>query len=470
MASESRLMLNPEVSVFGHREGVYLFDPATRTYASMNEAMLQFITRPDDSLDELSDEERLGLTHLTKHLHRLGILIEPGAVNTTKTSALPDAPGATTTLGIFVTTKCNLRCAYCYAEGGDTKRTISRDTWLLAMNNFFSNLRSSAAEGKAGGKYVRLELHGGGEVTVEFAILKDIVAEFYARAHGAGMKASAGVSTNGTYKDSVHRWIVENSIGVSISLDGPRDVHNFLRPFRGGRPSYDVVVRNIQRLIQSGRYVPVRATVTNETLGSMEETIEVAKQLNIPEVHFEPVALTGRAINGVTRPDAEQFVETFLKCFLLGLKYDVGVRYSGMRCFENPQGRFCGACGPNFGVTPDGNISSCYEVLGPTDPAASTFFIGKVDPIQRGVVWNEARIDKLQRRVAANIGACNDCFLRNHCAGDCPIRGFRYSNGNLYARDLYRCQITQGVNKQLIAWLADGAIEARDVAQANVYS
>jgi hypothetical protein len=48
MTPELRLILNPRVSVFRHNGGIYLFDPATRTYASMNEAMLAFVTKPDD--------------------------------------------------------------------------------------------------------------------------------------------------------------------------------------------------------------------------------------------------------------------------------------------------------------------------------------------------------------------------------------------------------------------------------------
>jgi uncharacterized protein len=254
-------------------------------------------------------------------------------------------------------------------------------------------------------------------------------------------------------------------------LDGPRDIQNFLRPFRSGRPSYDVVIRNLQSLVKAGRRVSVRATVTNETLEAMEETVELAKQLGLATVHFEPVSLTGRcATTALARPDAEQFAEKFLQCFLLGLKYDVNVKYSGLRCFEHFHQRFCAACGHNFCVTPDGNVTTCYEVLDSKDPAASEFFIGRVDPVQGRVMLDQVRIEQLKLRVAEKMEACKGCFLRYHCAGDCPVKSFRYSNRDLYSPDPYRCQIADQVNKQLIAWLADGVIEPRDVEQTSVIS
>jgi uncharacterized protein len=258
---------------------------------------------------------------------------------------------------------------------------------------------------------------------------------------------------------------------VNISLDGPREIQNHLRPFRSGQGSYDVVVRNLQALVKASRRVSVRATVTNESLKTMLETIELAKQLSIATVHFEPVSLTGRCVTtDLARPDAEQFAKQFLQCFLLGLKYDVVVKYSSLRCFEHYHQRYCAACGHNFCVTPDGTVTTCYEVLDSKDPAASEFFIGKIDPVQGQVILDQARIEQLKLRVAENMEACKGCFLRYHCAGDCPVRSFRYSKRDLYSPDPYRCQISDRINKQLIVWLADGMIEPRDVKQTSVIS
>ncbi|HEY6873774.1 MAG TPA: radical SAM protein [Geobacteraceae bacterium] len=463
------LTLNPRVSVFRHKGGIYLFDPATRTYAAMNETLLALVTKPDDvhSAEEVCGDDRTELTEAVMQFRRLGILKRPEEIVQGDRRPAPESFGSMTRLHIFVTTRCNLRCVYCYAKGGDSERIISRDIWQTAMDHFFSNLTFDAAQKTPKPIEVNLTVHGGGEPTIEFDTLKDIVSEFRRRAAEMGLKPSVAMGTNGTYGDSVHQWIVENNINVNISLDGPQHVQNRQRPFCSGEPSYDTVVRNLQLLVKSGRRVSVRATITSESIETMEETVKLAEQLGLAAVHFEPVTLTGRG-STVSRPDPDQFVEKFLECFLLGLELDIDVKYSGMHCFKDCHQRFCSACGRNFCVTTEGNITTCYEVLDANDPAADIFFVGKIEPLQASVEWDLARIKELEQRIADNMEACEDCLLRYQCAGDCPIKSFRHSNRDLYSPDPFRCHIAKQINMSLIALLADGVIEPRDVGQARV--
>jgi uncharacterized protein len=461
MELESRLILNPQVSLFRQNGGVYAFHPLTRTCISMNEAMLAWLQQPDavGVRESPADEQ----------LRKLGILIEPRASQVQPRPA-PAVKAPAHQLAIFVTSKCNLRCAYCYANGGDSGKTISREIWLAAMDYFFSSL-AAGAQSRQAPKTVSLSIHGGGEATVEFDLLREIVGEFNTRARSAGLRTAVRMGSNGTYSDEVQKWILKNNIHVNISLDGPREVQDRLRPFRSGQPSYDAVVRNLKALVRAGRKVWVRSTVTAGSLDSMLETVELASQLGIAMVHFEPVSLTGRCDSaGVIQPPADEFAGRFLQCFQRGLALDVGVRYSGMRCFDPYHRKFCAACGDNFCVTRDGNITTCYEVLDSCDPAADSFFIGKVDPIHGTVELNHDRIARLDRRVAQNMEACKDCFLRYQCAGDCPLKSYLHSNRDLYSPDPYRCQIARRVNQQLIAWLADGVIQTRDAKNSTVVS
>ena len=455
MAPEGRFTLNPRVSVFRQNEGVYLFDAATRTCASMNEAMLALLTGQDHAEcpappPEVEDQ---ALADLTKRLHALGLLLRNGNEVGSAAQTGPRVSNPTAHLAIFVTTKCNLRCAYCYANGGDSGKTIDRDTWRVAMDYFFSTFLADS-------KSADLSIHGGGEATVEFSTLKEIVADVLDRACARGLRPSINMGSNGTYGEEVHRWVMDQNIGVNISLDGPPQAQNLLRPFHGGQPSYDVVERNLKALVAAGRRVSVRVTVTDSTLEWMEETIRLASELGVATVHFEPVSLAGRCASAaVGRPDAEQFATRFLRCFLLGLELDVDATYSGLRCFAPRHQRFCSACGQNFCVTPDGDITTCFEVLESGDPAASSFFIGKVDPVKGQVSMDQSRIEGLKQRVTENMEACRDCFLKEQCAGDCLVRSFRYSTGDLYRPDPYRCRIAELINKQLIVWLSDGVIE-----------
>jgi uncharacterized protein len=458
--------------VFSHNGFFYLLDPATRSYASMNESAYALVTNPENqaSLSALSGEKRKDLAAAVTHLRKLGILATSEEMDRNGTAPFPEDSATMTRLIIFLTNKCNLRCLYCYARGGDSEISIKEDVWRPAMDYFFATLKTAKnyEAVKKGG--VDLNIHGGGEPTVEFSLMKEIIGEFYKRSREEGLHATVVIGTNGTYDKAVFQWIVKNNINVNISLDGPRDIHNRLRPLRSGQPSYDRIIRNLKALVKSGRRVSIRATVTSESVSSMEDTIELARRLGLAVVHFETVTLTGRASCGtVLRPDAEQFIENFLKCFTLGLKLDIDVRYSGMHCFGIYHRRFCSACGQNFCVTPEGNITTCYEVLDTNDPAADLFFVGKVDVSQQRVILDETRIHALRKRTSDNMKACSDCFLKYQCAGDCLAKSYR-STGDIYSPDPYRCYIAKRINKTLITWLTDGVIEPRDAGKVMDFS
>ncbi|MGO8758433.1 MAG: radical SAM protein [Terracidiphilus sp.] len=466
-----RLTWNPRVSVFRQDGSIYLYDPVSRTCASMNSSMLAWLEGfPESNPDLEAQSIPAEITELVARLRRLGILIPPEASAGERQTAADDFRPLSY-LTIFVTTKCNLRCAYCYANGGDSGKTIGKETWTIAMEHFFSTLRPAPTRPNGTRSKLNLTIHGGGEPTTEFAVLREIVDDFRGRARAMGFEPAVGMGTNGTYDDSVHRWIVENNIGANFSLDGPPAIQNRLRPFRSGQASYDVVAANIQRLVSAGRQVSIRATIPSDALESMAETVETARQLGIGTVHFEPVTLTGRCAAGsLARPSADAFADAFLKCYLQGLEHDINVTYSGLRCFQGGHSRFCAACGQNYCVTPDGNITTCFEVLDLEDPAASEFIVGKVDPIEKRVILDEAKIDRLKQRVGSNMEGCRNCFIRTQCAGDCPVKGFRYSGEDLYSPDPYRCRIAERINKQLIVWLADGVIECRDARQSTIVS
>lgn len=95
------------------------------------------------------------------------------------------------------------------------------------------------------------------------------------------------------------------------------------------------------------------------------------------------------------------------------------------------------------------------------DPAAQIFFIGKIDIQSEKVIINKEKVKFLKGRITENLKACKNCFLKYNCAGDCLAKTFRSCGGDIFSPDPHRCQIANLINKQLIAWIADGVIEPR---------
>jgi uncharacterized protein len=81
--------------------------------------------------------------------------------------------------------------------------------------------------------------------------------------------------------------------------------------------------------------------------------------------------------------------------------------------------KFCAAPGDGFSVTPEGFVSSCFEVTDASDPRAELYHYGRYDENRRGFTIDEDRVARLRRLRVENISQCQDCFCKWHCAGDC---------------------------------------------------
>lgn len=148
-------------------------------------------------------------------------------------------------LNIALTERCNFRCRYCVYSGAFSRRrshsskTLSQDKGREIVDWF---ARNSAAEPE-----VALGFYGG-EVLLEFATLQNLTA--YAERRLGARLARVGFTTNGAaLTPEVCAWIQANAkIKISVTLNGPAEIHDRDRVFADGAPSFAVVERNVRRL------------------------------------------------------------------------------------------------------------------------------------------------------------------------------------------------------------------------------
>jgi len=459
--------LSEATRCFEHRGRHYFFEPLCRGYVSMNadirRAVADMARSSQPAAQYVETCSVPGFRASVAKLVEADLLVPSDCTDAARGrggSGVPkELPFRPRKLTIFPTTSCNLRCTYCYARGGARPRNVDLGQCRAAID-FYTEQLAGSSDDPSERPSAGLSLHGGGEPTSVFSLVREIVRIFKESADARGLRSHVSVVSNGTFGPEILEWILSEKIGVSLSLDGIQEVQDRNRPFRNGRGSYELVAGNAAALVRDGREVAVRATVTGEDVIHMRSAVELARELGLASIHFEPVSICGRAEDSrVAECDPDDFAATLLDCFSKGLEYDVDVGYSGLRCLDQFLGRFCSACGDNFCLTPEGHISTCYEVLEQDDPAARVFFIGQVD---RGEVRiDNGSVEHLRTRVADNMHACGSCFLRMNCAGDCLIKCFR-STGDIFGPDAERCRIAETVNKQIIAWIADGVIEPRD--------
>lgn len=103
---------------------------------------------------------------------------------------------------------------------------------------------------------------------------------------------------------------------------------------------------------------------------------------------------------------------------------------------------FCGAAGRNFCITPDGWVTTCYEVSNGLDWRMKFFGIGKFDPINGKYDFYPEKISLLRDYNIYITDKCRKCYARWHCSGDCLAKTIN-ENGEFIIKD--RCQFNREI-------------------------
>ena len=149
-------------------------------------------------------------------------------------------------LCLHIAHDCNLACKYCFAEEGEyhgRRALMSYEVGKKALDFLIANSGSR--------RNLEVDFFGG-EPLMNWQVVKDLVA--YGREqeklHDKHFRFT--VTTNGVLlNDEIQDFINKEMDNVVLSLDGRKEVNDFMRPFRNGKGSYDLIVPKFQKLADS---------------------------------------------------------------------------------------------------------------------------------------------------------------------------------------------------------------------------
>jgi organic radical activating enzyme len=140
---------------------------------------------------------------------------------------------------LFATSRCNLRCRYCYAEAGKKSEDMSTEIAKAAIDLVANHA------GRMGLPQFAVGFHGGGEPTVAWNFITG--ATEYARemAERKGLEVEIFAASNGMFNDQQRDFILKHFTSLDISLDGPEDIQNHNRPCADSSGSFARVRENL---------------------------------------------------------------------------------------------------------------------------------------------------------------------------------------------------------------------------------
>jgi uncharacterized protein len=436
--------ITAELFVIPIEDAYLVYAPLRQAAFVANRAVVNWIA---DFREDVSNSGVPESAELIEFLTRLQIIDggdEPSPVTTHGGVPKP------TTVTLFLTTACNLRCTYCYASAGDTPiRTMSVEVARQGIDFIIANAL------EAGQKEIEVAYHGGGEPTTNWKTLTESLTYARQAAGAVGLSVHAAMATNGMLSNAKIDWIVENLDGVSISFDGLPEAHDAHRLNLLGKGSSAQVMHTIRRFDAANFAYGLRLTVTKEHIPLMEASIRfICTNFAPHRIQVEPAYQLGRWSEAPSAETAD-FIDGFRAAQAVARSCGQEITFSGARV-GTLSNHFCGITQDSFCLTADGQVSACYETFIEENEWAKTFFYGRYEHAERTYRFSLPILNNLRQQSVENRPFCDGCFAKWTCGGDCYHKSLTV-NGAGEFRGTDRCHIIRELTKdQILDKIGDG--------------
>ncbi|MDE5619025.1 MAG: thioether cross-link-forming SCIFF peptide maturase [Ruminococcus sp.] len=330
---------------------------------------------------------------------------------------------------------CNLRCKYCFASTGDFgkgRKLMSFETGKHAIDFLLE---------KSGDRQ-NLELDFfGGEPLMNFDVVKQIVN--YARSREAefNKKFRFTITTNGLLLDDDKIDFINREMSnVVLSIDGRKEVNDFMRVRVDGTGCYDKILPAFKKLVdgRGDKEYYVRGTFTNHNLDFADDVFALY-DAGFDQISIEPVvgdsdeyALTEKDLLDVFN-EYERLAKRIIENEKNGKKFNF---FHFM--IDLDQGpcaikrlRGCG-CGNDYvAITPDGDIFPCHQFVG-----IDEYKMGNID---EGTFNMEMKQDFAKAHVYTKP-ECKKCWAKFYCSGGCNANNYQYM-GDIRTAHKLSCQL-----------------------------
>ena len=311
---------------------------------------------------------------------------------------------------LHMTTRCNLRCDYCYIQNDKNINAfhaldMTRETAFATVD-----LAGSNPETKRAGL-----IFFGGEPLLLKDLIYDTIAYARNKEKSGGCRYFFKITTNGLLLDDdfIEYSKMEN-IFIAISIDGTQAAHDMHRIDCHGNGSYDKVVTSARKLLAVKPYSPVLMTIRPDTLSRYADGVKSLFDLGfkyvVPSLDYSS-EWKEEQIPELER-QYEQLAELYISKTLNEYKFyfcpfDVKISShinNKTYCHER-----CELGLRQLSVRPDGTLYPCVQFVGDNEFALGNVFTG-IDELKRQALYIRNETEK---------EGCDKCVIRARCNHYC---------------------------------------------------
>ena len=319
---------------------------------------------------------------------------------------------------------CNLRCEYCFADGG---------TYNGAAENMSLDVARKAIDmivSKSANRH-NLEVDFfGGEPLLNFDVVKKTVeyARSIEKAHNKNFRFT--ITTNAMLlNDEIIDFFNKEMYNVVVSIDGRRSVHDCVRKTASGKGSFDTAIKNALRFkqLRKGQYY-IRGTYTALNKDFSKDVLFL-NDLGFDQLSIEPVVLPENHRLAIKKEDIEQLKAEYDKLAEAYVERRKGEKWFNFFHFmldiyngpcESKRLVGCGAGNDYVAVAPNGNIYPCHQFDGEKDYVIGNVLDGTFNT-EIPKFFAENNLLKKDK--------CRNCWAKYYCSGGCAANAIKYGGG-----------------------------------------
>lgn len=346
---------------------------------------------------------------------------------------------------LMISNDCNLDCTYCYGDGGSynkKKALMTQETAKYIVDFFIKN------------EYTISSLvFFGGEPLLNLPVMEFICGYYEELKENGKIETTPtyGIITNGTIvNDRVVKLIDTYKIGITVSLDGPKDINDKNRIFKNGKGSFDAIekfVKTIQKETDLTMMAECTFTEDHEKMGYNEKNLTqfFSEKLNINSIVVPELSLEKRDL--AVKRDYSNITKFFETALEEETKVNNDVLNSLYHLTHTTQCENCRIGEKMLAISCEGEIYPCHMNASAEKTSLGNIFSENIFNEHEKVMEQNSYLNVVQKRE----GECGECWARNLCQG-CSVKKFFDRDKEEYTSvpDHLMCEQTKEYYKVMI--------------------
>lgn len=273
---------------------------------------------------------------------------------------------------------------------------------------------------------------------MNWQVVKDLVAYGRQQEKLHDKKFRFTLTTNGVLLNQEVMDFCNREMGnVVLSIDGRKEVHDYMRPFRSGKGSYELVLPKFKEFADSReqKNYYVRGTFTHHNLDFSKDVLHLA-DLGFDQISVEPVVAPEDEDYALKPEDLSEILQEYDKLAAEMVKrkkegkgftfFHYMLDLTGGPCvYKRLSG--CGSGTEYLAVTPWGDLYPCHQFVG-----NEKYLMGNVD---EGITRTDI-VDEFKGCNVYTKEKCRNCFAKFYCSGGCAANSYNFHGTIQDAYDL----------------------------------